>query len=173
MTNVMQVKNKLPVIAAILALPVNVIAGPCVLPQIINPAAHTCVKAVTKAGTVGLANSGVARTDVFEVTCAVGAKSLTVAILDTDIPKRSAQLSIQIIKPEISASIPVNDNIDDSKYSNLVKLNGAAGIYTVLVNKSEYFGTDLANKGAENYIALFSCRNSANSQVGTSVVSTQ
>jgi hypothetical protein len=150
-----------------------VFAANCELPKIKDSVTKACVKANTQAGTIGLAGSGVAKTDVFAVTCATGTKFLSVGVLDKAVPKRSTNLSIQIIKPESSASSQATDYTDDAKYSSLVKLNGAAGLYAVLVDKPRYDGTDSANKGAENYIALFSCRSAANRQLGTYVISTQ
>ena len=150
-----------------------VFAANCALPKIKDSVTKTCVKANTQAGTIGLAGSGVAKTDVFAVTCETGTQFLTVGVLDKAVPKRSTNLSIQIIKPGSSASSQATDYTDDAKYSVLVKLNGAAGLYTVLVDKQSYVGTESANKGAENYIALFSCRSAANRQLGTYVISTQ
>jgi hypothetical protein len=148
-------------------------AANCALPKINDSVTKTCVKANTQAGTIGLAGSGVAKTDVFEVTCETGTQFLTVSVLDKAVPKRSTNLSVQIIKLGSSASSQATDYTDDAKYSALVKLNGAAGPYMVLVNKPSYDGTESANKGAENYIALFSCRSTANRQLGTYVISTQ
>jgi hypothetical protein len=150
-----------------------VFAANCELPKIKDSVTKACVKANTQAGTIGIADSGVAKTDVFAVTCETGTKFLTVGVLDKAVPKRSTNLNIQIIRSGSSASSQATDYTDDSKYSALVKLNGAAGLYIVLVNKPSYVGAESANKGAENYIALFSCRSAANRQLGTSVITTQ
>jgi hypothetical protein len=157
----------------ILFLTNPVFAANCELPKIKDSLTKACVKANTQAGTIGLAGSGVAKTDVFAVTCETGTKFLTVGVLDKAVPKRSTNLSVQIIKSGSSASSQSTDYTDDAKYSALVKLNGAAGPYMVLVNKPSYVGTESANKGAENYIALFSCRSAADRQLGASVISTQ
>ena len=151
----------------------NVFAANCALPKINDSVTKTCVKANTQAGTIGLAGSGVAKTDVFAVTCETGTKFLTVGVLDKAVPKRSTNLSIQILRTGSSASSQATDYTDDAKYSALVKLNAAAGLYTVLVNKPSYVGAESANKGAENYIALFSCRSAADRQLETSVITTQ
>jgi mono/diheme cytochrome c family protein len=139
----------------------------CTSPDIRNTLTNKCETAVTKTGLVGVVGSAAAGTDVYKVTCGNGTLSLLTAVKDNTQFIRVPTISAQIIKHP-HASIPTIDSVDDSKFSSLVRLAGGLGPYTVTVNKEQYIGTDLSNKGIEDYTALFSCRNKT-SQTTTAV----
>jgi mono/diheme cytochrome c family protein len=122
----------------------------CTLPEIRNTLTNKCVVAITKAGVVGVAGTAAAGTDVYKVTCGKGTLSLLAAIQDNIKISKVPTISIQIIKHP-HASIPAIDSVDDSNYSSLIRLAGGLGPYTVTVNKEQYIGTDLLNKGIEDY----------------------
>ena len=139
----------------------------CTSPDIRNTLTNKCETAVTKTGLVGVVGSAAAGTDVYKVTCGNGTLSLLTAVKDNTQFIRVPTISAQIIKHP-HASIPTIDSVDDSKFSSLVRLAGGLGPYTVTVNKEQYIGTDLSNKGIEDYTALLSCRNKT-SQTTTAV----
>ena len=121
--------------------------------------------ATTKKSSIGLANSGAARTDVWTVTCPGDSTSLSVAIKDLA-PVKTPIISIQATKSGKSSPLSSDRGKDgDALYSPLVTLAKGAGVYTVKVNKPLYTGSVAANKGAELYNALFYCQNKAGSKV--------
>ncbi|NOU20661.1 MAG: hypothetical protein HOO93_02540 [Methyloglobulus sp.] len=131
----------------------------CKLPLVRNAATNTCM--ATLSGTVGLATSGAAKTDVYTVTCATGTSDLAVSVID--LPAVKAPLvSIQVTKGVPSTGLSTDTVDGDTKYSALVKLAKGAGIYTMKINKSAS-----SVIGAEAYKAQFSCRNAKGVMTGT------
>jgi hypothetical protein len=142
----------------------------CPVGQALNQTTFLCVPAITKAGTVGLAGSGLAKTDVYAVTCGTGTAALWVSVKDLA-PVKLPLVSIQAKKGAVSSPLSTDAGVDgNALYSPLVKVAGVAGAFTVNVNKSAYTGTLAAHKGAESYTALFSCRKADGTQVGTTPV---
>lgn len=131
----------------------------CKLPLVRNAAINTCM--ATLSGTVGLATSGAAKTDVYTVTCATGTSDLAVSVID--LPAVKAPLvSIQVTKGVPSTGLSTDAKDGDANYSPLVKLAKGAGVYTMKVNKSAS-----SVIGAEAYKAQFSCRNAKGVMTGT------
>jgi hypothetical protein len=119
----------------------------------------------TQSGTVGLANSGLAKTDIYVVHCIPPATKLFVHVKDLA-PVKLPVVSIQAIK---GGSSPLsNDAVDgDANYSPVQTLAAGSGDYTMSVNKSAYTGTLAAHKGPETYIAEFHCQNASGSHTDT------
>jgi hypothetical protein len=116
---------------------------------------------VDQSGAVGLATSGVARTDVYAVTCAAGTQNLSVSVMDLP-PIKAALVSIQATKGTASSALST-DTVDGNAYhSPLVRLAGGAGVYMVKVNKATS-----AVIGVETYKAQFSCQNAKGIPTGT------
>ncbi|MEQ1739850.1 MAG: hypothetical protein ABL884_08085 [Methyloglobulus sp.] len=115
--------------------------------------------------TVGLTNSGLAKTDIYEVICATGATSLTSQVKDLA-PAKLATVSTQVTKGAAVSPL-ITDGVDgDAVYSAATKLAGGVGPYSVRVNKSAYTGTIATQKGAETYAGLLSCRTATNVATG-------
>lgn len=115
--------------------------------------------------TVGLANSGLAKTDIYEVTCATGATSLTSQVKDLA-PVKLATVSTQVTKGTAVSPLSTDGVDGDAVYSVATKLAGGVGPYNVKVNKSAYTGTVTTQKGAETYAGLLSCRTATNVATG-------
>lgn len=116
--------------------------------------------------TVGLAGSGLAKTDIYEVTCATGATSLTSQVKDLA-PVKLATVSTQVTKGAAVSPLSTDTTPDgDAVYSVATKLAGGVGPYNVRVNKSAYTGTVATQKGAETYAGLLSCRTATNVATG-------
>lgn len=116
--------------------------------------------------TVGLVNSGLAKTDIYEVICVPGGTSLSSSVKDLPTVKLPV-VSTQVVKGALTSPLS-NDSVDgDATYSSATKLTGGIGsIYNVKINKSAYTGTLATHKGSETYTAQLACRNSAGAQVG-------
>lgn len=138
----------------------NLING-CPAAQTLNMKTFLCEKANIQSGTVGLAASGIARTDVYAVTCGTGTLYLDLAVIDWA-PVKSPLISIQASKGKVSSPLSTDTKDGDTKYSPAVKFASGAGVYTMKVNKSAS-----TEKGAEAYAAQFSCRNSAGAPTST------
>ena len=116
--------------------------------------------------TVGLTNSGLAKTDIYEVICAPGGVSLESSVKDL------APLKLPIVSTQVTKGTSVspisNDTIDgDAAFSKATKLVGGAGaVYSVKVNKSAYTGTLATHKGPETYTGLLACKNAAGAATG-------
>ena len=119
----------------------------------------------TQSGTVGLANSGLAKTDVYTVHCPAPATKLYLHVKDLA-PVKLPVVSIQAIK---GGSSPLsNDAVDgDAAYSPVATLAAGSGDYRLNVNKSAYTGTLAAHKGAEVYIAEFHCQDAGGNHTDT------
>jgi hypothetical protein len=142
----------------------NLIKG-CPSGQTLDKIKYVCQ--VAKAGTVGLAGSGLAKTDVYAVTCGAGTAALWVSANDLA-PVKLPLVSIQAKKGTGASAMSADTGVDGNAiYSPWVKVAGAAGAFTVNVNKSAYTGTVAANKGAESYSARFSCRKADGTPVAT------
>lgn len=113
-------------------------------------------------GSVGLVTSGIAKSDVYAVTCAAGTARLYVHVLDLA-PVKAPLVSIQATKGAVSTALSTDARDGDAVFSPLVGLAGGAGVYTVKVNKSAS-----AVVGAETYQARLYCRNAANTPTGIS-----
>jgi hypothetical protein len=141
----------------------------CPVGQALNQTTFLCVAPIAKAGTVGLAASGLAKTDVYSVTCGAGTTALWVSVIDLA-PIKLPLVSIQAKKGTIASALSTDAADGNTVYSPLVKVAGAAGAFTVNVNKSAYVGALAAHKGPESYIARFSCRNAVGTQLVTTPV---
>jgi hypothetical protein len=118
-------------------------------------------KHVAQSGTVGLENSGAAKTDVYAVICAAGTSRLSVSVRDLA-PVKAPLISIQASK-DASSSALTTDTVDgDAVDSPSAQLAKGPGIYTVQVNKSAS-----SRKGSETYVAQINCQNAAGIQTGT------
>ena len=115
--------------------------------------------------TVGLAGSGLAKTDVYEVTCATGATSLSSSVKDLA-PIKLATISTQVTKGTAVSALSTDTKDGDTVYSVATKLAGGVGPYLVKVNKSAYTGTVATEKGPETYAGLLSCRTATNLPTG-------
>ena len=121
--------------------------------------------------TVGTANSGLAKSDVYEVYCAnlnatTPPATLTAWVKDLA-PAKLATVSIQI-KKGAAASILRADAVDgDAGFSLPTALAGGAGPYTVTVTKSAYTGAVAAQLGPETYSGLLACKTATGLQTGT------
>jgi len=115
--------------------------------------------------TVGLAGSGLAKTDVYEVTCVTGAASLSASVIDLA-PVKLATVSTQVTKGTIASAVSTDTKDGDTLYSVPTKLVGGVGPYLVKVNKSAYTGTVATEKGAETYAGKLSCLTAANVPTG-------
>jgi hypothetical protein len=118
-------------------------------------------------GTVGLATSGAARTDVYTITCAAGTASLSVMVRDLA-PVKAPLVSIQVTKGTATSALSADTVDADAKFSPLVKLAKGSGVYTMKVNKSTS-----SVKGAEVYLARFNCRNAKGAPTPTKRMATQ
>jgi hypothetical protein len=116
--------------------------------------------------TVGLTNSGLAKTDIYEVICAPGGVSLESSVKDLA-PVKLPVVSTQVTKGTLLSPLG-NDTVDgDAAYSKAVKLAGGAGaIYSVKINKSAYTGTIATHKGPETYTGQLACKNAAGALTG-------
>ena len=116
--------------------------------------------------TVGTANLGAAKTDIYEVICATGGVSLGASVKDLA-PVKVHAVGIQVTAGA-SASTVSKDPVDgDANYSAETKLAGGANaVYSVKVTKDAYNGTVAANLGPETYTGQLACRNAANVQTG-------
>jgi hypothetical protein len=116
--------------------------------------------------TVGLVNSGVAKTDIYEVICAPGGVSLSSSVKDLA-PVKLPFVSTQVTKGTVLSPLSTDPIDGDAIYSVATKLVGAAGaVYSVKINKDAYTGTLATNMGAETYTAQLACRNAANALTG-------
>lgn len=116
--------------------------------------------------TVGLVNSGVAKTDIYEVICAAGGVSLSASVKDLA-PVKAPTVSTQVTKGTAVSTLSTDKVDGDGNYSAATKLVGGAGaIYSVKIIKSAYTGTAAADKGAETYTGQLACRDTNNVQTG-------
>ena len=134
----------------------------CVLPKILNPVNKTCVVATTKTAIVGLAN-GVAKTDVWSVTCPAPSTSLSVAVKDLA-SALNPKITIRAQKNNKYSTASTDSKNGDAIYSPLKKLPQGSGVYSVTVFK-DASGAVAANKKPQSYTALFSCQNTAGTKV--------
>jgi hypothetical protein len=116
--------------------------------------------------TVGLTNSGLAKTDIYEVICAPGGLSLESSVKDLA-PVKLPVVSTQVTKGTLLSPLG-NDTVDgDAIYSKATKLLGGPGaIYSVKINKSAYTGTVATHKGPESYTGQLACRNTTGALTG-------
>jgi hypothetical protein len=115
---------------------------------------------------VGLSNSGLAKTDIYQVVCTLDGVSMGVAVRD-NAPVKSTIISAQMSQGTKTSPI-VTDSLDgDGKFSLVTKLvGGANATYTVNVTKSAYTGTLSEHKGSEIYNGKLACRNSKGAMTG-------
>jgi len=126
----------------------------------------------SQAGAVGLANSGVARTDVYVVHCIAPGTKLWLRVKGLA-PVKVPLVSTQATK-YIASSVLSTDTVDgDALYSPTVVLAAGSGDYTLNVNKSAYTGTLAAHNGPQTYVAEFHCQNAAGSHTDTTWDMTQ
>jgi hypothetical protein len=116
--------------------------------------------------TVGLASSGQAKVDSYQVICNSNAVSLEFSVRDkmpVKLPVISAHVSLGA-----NASPVTIDSVDgDANFSPVTKLvGGAKAIYTVKVRKSVYSGALDDHKGAEIYDGKLACRTRRGAQTG-------
>jgi hypothetical protein len=145
-------------------------------------------------GSLGKAGSGKARTDVYKVTCAVGTHRLSMSVSDEK-PVLAPLISIQATKGGASSPLSTDTRDGNGVFSNVVSLAKGAGNYMMNVNKSaakiackkdddddDHHDGDRHHdddehheghhdkcyvKGAEAYIAKFSCKNAAGKNTRT------
>ncbi len=149
-----------------LSLLKNLING-CPTGQAINTSTLLCEKLNTVSGTLGLTTSGAAKSDVYAVTCGQGTAYLSVSVRD-DAPLKPALVTIQAVKNAAVSGLSIDVTDGDTVYSSTEKLNGGAGVYWMVINKSAS-----STAGVEGYKAKFSCRNTAGAQTATTWVSKQ
>jgi hypothetical protein len=145
----------------------NVINGKCSSGKTVNATTFNCQTQVATLGAVGSKLTGAAATDVYSVTCGLGTSNLYVRVKDLA-PVLAPSVSIQA-KKSAKSSVLSRDPVDgDVLYSPAVSVAGAAGLFTVNVNKSAS-----SVKGIENYAADIYCRNAAGDKTGTKKVLSQ
>ncbi|MEQ1484446.1 hypothetical protein [Methyloglobulus sp.] len=133
----------------------------------------------SQAGAVGLAGSGLAKTDVYVVSCFDGGDfpgvvptRLHIEVLDKA-PVKLPLVSIQATKGTASSTLSTDAVDGNTAYSPVATLAGGAGDYTLKVNKSAYTGTVATHKGPETYVARFHCEDNAGNHAGTEWIMTQ
>jgi hypothetical protein len=126
-----------------------------------------CEKRIIQSGSLGKATLSAAATDIYAVNCAAGTKYLSFSVRDVA-PVKPPLISIQVTKGAVASALSTDSRDGDLKYSPELRLNGNAGVYTMKISKSAS-----SVKGAELYIALFSCRNAIGDQTGTTWKRTQ
>jgi hypothetical protein len=97
-------------------------------------------------------------TDVWTVTCPATTVRLETQVIDLS-PVAAPLVSVQAIKENVNATNST-DPAEDAAYSPLVSLEGGAGIFYVLVDKTM--------EGQELYAVDIMCKNSANVALTTS-----
>jgi hypothetical protein len=107
----------------------------------------------TQSGTVGLATSGVAKTDVYVVTCNAPGTKLYLRVRDLA-PVKAPLVSIQATKGGASSALSTDAVDGDGNYSPTVTLVAGSGNYVLKVNKSAS-----SVIGIESYVAEFHCQN--------------
>ncbi len=115
--------------------------------------------------TVGLAGSGLAKTDVYEVICTTGASYLTSSVKDLA-PVKQAKVTTQVTKNPAVSPVSTDAVDNDSAYSASTKLVGGVGPYSVKISKTAYTGTVAAEKGAETYTGQLACKTATNASTG-------
>ena len=95
----------------------------------------TLASAHTQSGTVGLATSGAARTDVYVVSCPAPGVRLALHVKDLA-PVKAPLVSTQATKGAASSALSTDAVDGNAVYSPLVTLSAGAGSYTLKVNKS-------------------------------------
>ena len=126
----------------------------------------------TQSGAVGLAKSGLAKTDLYVVHCPAPATTLYLRVKDLA-PVKLPLVSIQATNG--SSSTPLSTDVRDGNaiYSPATTLTAGPGDYTLSVNKSAYTRTLAAHKGAETYVAEFHCRDASGNHTETTWDMTQ
>jgi hypothetical protein len=111
------------------------------------------VSAHTQSGAVGIATSGVAKTDVYVVKCPAPGAKLWAHVKDLA-PVKAPLVSTQVTKGTASSSLSIDSKDGDTLYSSpAVTLAAGSGNYTLKVNKSAS-----SVIGIETYIAEFHCQ---------------
>ncbi|MDD5274497.1 MAG: hypothetical protein PHR16_00250 [Methylovulum sp.] len=145
----------------------NLING-CPAGQTLDPKTFLCTTAAvppkTVTGSVGLSTSGIARTDVYNVTCGTGTSYLAVSVSDLA-PVKAPIVSIQATKGTASSPLSQDSKDGDGVFSPEVKLAKGKGIYNMKVNKSAS-----SVNGVETYTAQFACKTAAGVQTATTAV---
>ncbi len=118
------------------------------------------VSAHTQSGAVGLAGSGLAKTDVYTLACPTSTAKLYIRVKDLA-PVKAPSVSIQATKGTSSSALSTDAVDGDANYSPALTLSAGSGTYTFKVNKSAYTGTSATHKGAETYVAEIHCQDSA------------
>lgn len=105
----------------------------------------------SRSGTVGVQTAGVAKTDVYQVTCPKGTTALSATVTDLT-PTLAPSVSVQVTKGK-AASPLTKDPVDgDKKSSAPTTLKKGAGSYLMKVNKAASTA-----KGAETYSTTSNC----------------
>lgn len=116
--------------------------------------------------TVGLAGSGLAKTDKYEVICTTGAATLTSSVRDLAPPNMLAKVTTQVKKGAAGSPVATDLVDGDAAYSAPVTLAGGVGVYTVNVTKTAYTGTVANQKGPESYTGQLACKTAAGALTG-------
>jgi len=125
---------------------------------------------------VGLAGSGAAKSDVYNVNCyddgSGAAAKIFIQVTDLA-PVKSAKVSIQAHKGTQTSALSTDAKDGDAVPSPGTLFAAGAGDYTVTVNKSAYTGTVAKQKGAELYYGTAHCETSSGVHTGTDISMTQ
>lgn len=113
------------------------------------------VSAHVQSGAVGIATSGVARTDVYTLACPTGTAKLYIRVKDLA-PVKAPLVSIQATKGTSSSALSTDAVDGDANYSPALTLSAGSGVYTFKVNKSAS-----SVVGIETYTAEIHCQDSA------------
>ncbi len=116
-------------------------------------------------GAVGIATSGVARADVYAVTCSndgSGAPAKLAAHVKNLAPVKPPKVGIQLVKGTKSTIFSIDPVDGDAAFSPFVTLVGGAGVYTMIVQKL----TSTAI-GIQTYVAEFHCQTAGGVHTGT------
>jgi hypothetical protein len=108
---------------------------------------------------VGYTTRGIARTDVYLVTCAAGATALTASVIDLA-PVKAPTISIQLARRTATSPLSRDPVDGDAAYSAPTTLAKGAVTYSMKINKSAS-----TVKGAESYTAKYSCKGSTSSKI--------
>lgn len=121
----------------------------------------------TQSGAVGVATTGVARTDVYRVTCIAPAAKLYLHVKDLA-PVKAPLVSTQATKGTASSALSTDTVDGDANYSPAVTLVAGTGDYTLKVNKSASTVV-----GIETYVAEFHCQDAGGNHTDTTWIMTQ
>ncbi len=110
-------------------------------------------------GSLGIATSGRAATDVYQISCPAGTAKLYLHIKDLA-PDLPSQLSIQATKNSKASTLSVDGKDGDAFYSSAVTLTRGPGTYLITINKNLS-----STNGLETYGAEFHCQDAGGNHI--------